>query len=294
MFGYEVNEGDEDSDGVSIEAGRISLNGGTIRDEARNNAELAHGRLAANADHKVDGVRPEFVSAAVDGASLTLTYGEALDGGSRPAAGDLTVEVDGAGRSVSGVSISGSVVTLTLSSAVEQGDTAIRVSYTPGTNPIRDAVGNEARGLSNQAVTNTTGTPNTGPEITTYGPLSVGENQAVVGHLAARDTDAGDEVTGWAIVGGADRGRFSITSDTGELSFLTAPNYEGPEDVASTDPVSGAGDNEYVVTEDFEVLVREPGELKSDQTAHCEGDLTSRSGRVSLKPPHFRGRRPTA
>ena len=50
------------------------------------------------------------------------------------------------------------MVTLTLSSAVEEGDTRIRVSYTPGTNPIRDAVGNEARGLSNQAVINTTGT----------------------------------------------------------------------------------------------------------------------------------------
>ena len=43
----------------------------------------------------MDGVRPSFLSAAVDGASLTLTYGEALDGGSRPASGDFTVEVDG-------------------------------------------------------------------------------------------------------------------------------------------------------------------------------------------------------
>ena len=55
------------------------------------------------------GVRPAFVSAAVDGASLTLTYREALDGGSRPAPGDFTVQVDGTARSVSGVSISGSV-----------------------------------------------------------------------------------------------------------------------------------------------------------------------------------------
>ena len=86
----------------------------------------------------------------MDGSSLTLTYGAALDEGSRPAPGDFTVEVDGAGRSVSGVSVSGSVVTLTLNPAVEHGDTGIRVSYTPGTNPIRDAVGNDARGLSSQ------------------------------------------------------------------------------------------------------------------------------------------------
>ena len=251
VFGYEVAEGDEDTDGVSMEANSLTLNVGTIRDGADNNALLSHDGLAADARHKVDGVRPSFLSAAVDGASLTLTYGEGLDEGSRPASGDFTVEVDGSGRSVSGVSVSGSVVTLTLDPAVEHGDTGIRVSYTvptgAGANPIQDAVGNDARGLNNQSVTNTTGAPNTGPEITTRGPLSVGENQALVRRLAARDTDPGDEVTGWEIVGGADQSQFSIASDTGELSFQTPPDYEDPTDEASTDPPSGAGDNEYLV-----------------------------------------------
>ena len=41
VFAYEVAAGDEDSDGVSIEAGRIALNGGTIEDEADNAAALA-------------------------------------------------------------------------------------------------------------------------------------------------------------------------------------------------------------------------------------------------------------
>ncbi len=265
VFGYEVAEGDEDTGGVSIEAGRITLNGGTIKDEADNPAELAHEAVAAQAGHKVDGVRPVFVSAAVDGSSLTLTYGETLDGGSRPAPGDFTVEVDGAGRSVTGVSVSGSVVTLTLSTAVEHEDTGIRVSYTPGTNPIRDVVGNDARGLSNQAVTNTTGEPNTAPEITTVGPFTVRENQALVSRLAARDDDSGDEVTGWSIIGGADQTQFSITSDTGDLSFQEAPDYESPTDVVSGDPPSGAGDNEYVVT----VEVRSgtgARELEAEQT----------------------------
>ena len=265
VFAYEVADGDEDTDGVSIEAGRIALNGGTIEDEADNPAELAHEAVAAQAGHKVDGVRPVFVSAAVDGSSLTLTYGETLDGGSRPAPGDFTVEVDGAGRSVTEVSVSGSVVTLTLSTAVEHEDTGIRVSYTPGTNPIQDAVGNDARGLSNQAVTNTTGAPNTAPEITTVGPFTVPENQALVRRLAARDDDSGDEVTGWSIMGGADGSQFSITSDTGDLSFQEAPDYESPTDVVSGDPPSGAGDNEYVVT----VEVRSGAgarELEAEQT----------------------------
>ena len=260
VFGYEVAEGDEASDGVSVNAGRIALNGGTIEDEAENAADLDHGAVAAQAGHQVDGVRPAFVSAAVDGSSLTLTYGEALDGGSRPASGDFTVEVEGGGRSVTGVSMSGSVVTLTLNPAVEQGDTGIRVSYSPGANPIRDAVGNDARGLSSQSVTNTTGAPNTAPEITSPSSFDVPENQLMARRLVARDTDAGDEVTGWEIVGGADQSRFAVTSDTGELSFREAPDYEMPVDLAS--PV---GDNEYVV----EVSVRSGAgarELEAEQT----------------------------
>ena len=251
VFGYEVADGDEDTGGVSIEAGRIALNGGAIEDEAENAAELAHGAVAAQAGHKVDGVRPAFSSAAVDGSSLTLTYGEALDGGSRPASGDFRVEVDGSGRSVSGVSVSGSVVTLFLNPAVEHGDTGIRVSYTVpaevGANPIQDEVGNEARGLSNRSVTNTTGAQNTDPEITSPSSFDVPENQLVARRLAARDADPGDEVTGWAVVGGADRFQFSIAPDTGELSFREAPDYESPADAASADPLNEAGDNQYVV-----------------------------------------------
>ncbi len=245
--------GDEDTDGVSIAAGRIDRNGGTIKDEADNDAVLDHEAVAPQAGHKVDGVRPEFLSAAVDGSSLTLTYGEALDPGSRPAAGDFTVEVDGSGRSVSGVSVSGSVVTLFLTPAVEHGDTGIRVNYSPGTRPIRDAVGNDTLALSNRSVTNTTGAPNTAPEITSPSSFDVRENQSVARRLVARDIDPGDEVTGWEIGGGADRLQFSVAPDTGELSFRTAPDFEAP------------GDNEYEVT----VEVRSgtgARELEAEQT----------------------------
>ena len=296
VFGYEVVEGDEDSDGVGVEAGRISLNGGSIEDEAENAAELDHEALAAQAGHQVDGVRPAFVSAAVDGAALTLTYGEALDGGSRPASGDFTVEVDGSGRSVSGVSLSGSLVTLALNPAVEQGDTGIRVSYAVpagvGANPIRDAVGNQARGLSNQSVTNTTGAPNTAPEITSPSSFDVRENQAVARRLAARDTDPGDEVTGWALVGGADQSRFSIASDTGELSFREAPDYEAPGDnqyAVRVEVRSGAVVRELEAEQTLTVRVtdeREPPEVPEAPTFSGE---TADSLRVSWSEPDNTG-----
>ena len=214
-----------------------------------------------------DVAAPELLRATVDGSSLTLTYGEALDGGSRPASGDFTVEVDGAGRSVTGVSVSGSVVTLTLNPAVEHGDTGIRVSYTPNTNPIRDAVGNDARGLSSQSVTNTTGAPNTAPEITSPSLFDVRENQSVARRLAARDTDPGDEVTGWAIMGGVDQSEFSIASDTGELSFRDPPDFEAPGDneyVVTVEVTSGAGARELEAEQTFTIRVtdeREPPEV---------------------------------
>ena len=102
VFGYEVAEGESDTDGVGVEAD--SLTGGTIRDEARNNAELDHDGLAADSGHKVDAVRPELAAsggAVVNGTTLTLTYDETLDGSSTPEAGDFTVAGGGRARTVS-------------------------------------------------------------------------------------------------------------------------------------------------------------------------------------------------
>ena len=272
------------------------MNRGTIEDEAENAAELDHEALATQAGHQVDGVRPSFLSAAVDGSSLTLTYGEGLDGGSRPASGDFTVEVGGSGRSVSGISISGSVVTLTLNPAVEHGDTGIRVSYTVstgvGANPIQDEVGNDARGLSSRSVTNTTGAPNTDPEITSPSSFDVPENQSVARRLAARDTDAGDEVTGWSIVGGADRSEFSIASDTGELSFRDPPDFEAPGDneyLVTVEVKSGAGARELEAEQTFTIRVtdeREPPEVPEAPVISGE---TADSLQVSWNEPDNTG-----
>ena len=292
VFSYEVALGDEDTDGVSIAAGRIDRNGGTIKDEADNDAVLDHEAVAPQAGHKVDGVRPAFLSAAVDGSSLTLTYGEALDGGSRPAPGDFTVEVGGTGRSVSAVSVSGSVVTLTLDPAVEHGDTGIRVNYSPGTRPIRDAVGNDALALSNRSVTNTTGAPNTAPEITSPSSFDVPENQALVRRLEARDIDPGDEVTGWLNLGGADQGQFTITSDTGDLSFRTAPDFEAPGDneyEVTVEVRSGAGARELEAEQTFTVRVTDEREPPGIPEAPTFSGETAESMTVNWSEPDNTG-----
>ena len=277
----------------------------TVRVPANAAVDSANnGNVEGSETFAVDTRSPELLSAAVDGDELTLNYGEPLAGSSTPATGDFTVRVEGTGRSVSGVAVSGRAVALTLNPAVEHDDTGITVSYRPGTNPIQDAAGNDAEGLSNESVTNTTGAPNTAPEITSPGPFDVRENQARVTRLTATDADAGDEVTGWAIVGGADRDRFMVASVTGELSFRAAPNFEEPSDVFSSSPSSGAGDNEYIVVvrvssgagerertaeQPIRVRVTDVDEPPSQPTAPTITDETSDSLTVEWTEPDNTG-----
>ena len=86
---------------------------------------------------------------------MTLTYGEVLDNDPKPATGDFAVTVDSEAQSVTAVAVSSSEVTLTLASAVTPRKT-VTLTYTPGTNPIRDQAQNHAVALTNQTVANQT------------------------------------------------------------------------------------------------------------------------------------------
>ncbi len=57
VFEYSVAEGDSDADGVGIDTNAISLNGGTIKDAAGNDAELNHDGVVESSNHVVDGSR---------------------------------------------------------------------------------------------------------------------------------------------------------------------------------------------------------------------------------------------
>ena len=96
--------------------------------------------------------------ATVDGQTLTLTFAEALDEDSAPAATDFAVTVAGAARHVSDVTVTGSTVELTLAPAVTKGQT-VTVSYTAdATRPIQRAgLTFPAESFTDQAVENATG-----------------------------------------------------------------------------------------------------------------------------------------
>ena len=113
---------------------------------------------------------PELVTAVVDGAALTLTYNEALDENSVPAAEAFAVMVAGTATTVDAVSISGSAVALTLAQAAAAGDT-VTVSYTApadaAASRIRDLAGNAAPPLSGREATNNTAGTAEDEEFTT-------------------------------------------------------------------------------------------------------------------------------
>ena len=104
-------------------------------------------------------VPPELSAASVDGAALTLTFNEALDGNSEPAATAFTVKVSGNVYGVDYVDVIGGSAVLTLASPVVSQDT-VTVSYTvpasESAERLRDVVGNAAASFADRSVTNDT------------------------------------------------------------------------------------------------------------------------------------------
>lgn len=77
------------------------------------------------------------------------------------------------------------------------------------------------------------------PVFTSSASASVEENTSGVFYQALA-TDPEGQAISYSIMSGADSDLFSITADTGELSFISPPDYEAPEDQD--------GNNEYLIT----------------------------------------------
>lgn len=82
--------------------------------------------------------------------------------------------------------------------------------------------------------------------------LGVNENTLAPFH-APRATDAEQDALTWRIIGGADAAHFAIDAATGQLRFLTLPDFEAPADAGA--------DNVYEVV----IEVADPGGLAASQ-----------------------------
>ncbi len=125
-------------------------------------------------DLTIDTTAPTFASATVNGNQLVLTYTEAttLDALNLPAAGAFEVQVGGALRTVTGIGINATAktVTLTLATAVSNGQT-VTVAYTDHTgsddlNAIQDVAGNDVASFGAATATNLTPPPPQSPPTT--------------------------------------------------------------------------------------------------------------------------------
>jgi VCBS repeat-containing protein len=123
-------------------------------------------------------------------------------------------------------------------------------SYTPnanftGTDTFRYSVTDGTSVTGPVTVTIQVTAVNDAPIITSNGggntaSISVPENSTAVTQVTSTDVDGGSAV--YAIIGGTDQSRFSISATTGALSFITAPNFE----------ISGDTDNNNV----YQVIVQ--------------------------------------
>ncbi len=228
LFQYTVQAADEDTDGASINANGLTRNNGSIKkNNATTSAHLAHGPVANQSAHKVDGVVPTLAHAEVTGDELNLSYGEVLDDDPKPAPGDFAVTVDGTARSVAVVGVNGSAVTLTLASAATSGQ-GVKLTYTPGTDPIRDRAQNPADALTNRTVSNLAqGNKrpvfNDGSSATRLVAENTAAGQDIQQPVSATDED-GHDLT--YRLGGDDAADFAIDEFTGQLRTRSGVSYD--------------------------------------------------------------------
>ena len=157
VFTYTVAAGENDTDGVSIVANTLALNGGTIQDAAGNDAALAHGEVAAAVDQVVDTTAPtvsmvDITSTGspygVDGViDVTVTFSEAVTVSGTP---QIALTVGTTTRQTTYISGTGTAA-LVFTYTVVVGDNdddgvsiAADALAQAGSSTIRDAAGNDA------------------------------------------------------------------------------------------------------------------------------------------------------
>ena len=112
--------------------------------------------------------------------------------------------------------------------------------------------------------------PNRPPVFRSASAVSVQENTTAVVTVVAEDPDVEDEITGYAITGGADASLFEIGGDnmpSDMLRFKSAPDFEMPRSAANSNiytviltATSGVGDRELTATQTLTVTVTDVDE----------------------------------
>ena len=137
---------------------------------------------------------------------------------------------------------------------------------------------------------------NVAPAFSSDAAFDAAENQTAAGTVVAADSNSEDDITGYAITGGADQALFEIDETTGALTFKTAPNFEDPSDsgtdngyVVTVEATSGTGTREKTATQTITVTVTNVDEGRSgtvtiDDTTPMVGDELTASTANAADP----------
>ncbi len=196
-----------------------------------------------------DSIVPTLQVANLNGTSLVLIHSELLDSSSTPATSDFSLA--GTTATVSSVTVRGAEVALTLSTAPASGDT-VTLSYTKGTNPVKDRAGNEAVPQTNWPVKNHTGASNSPPAFSAESvTLTVDENSTsgtnVGSQVTASDADSGDTLdftflSGYTLFTVDSNGQIKTSAS---LDYETTDSYETVLFVRDNKSPSGGGESVF-------------------------------------------------
>ena len=156
VFSYKVVAGDNDADGVSIDANELD---GDLEDAAGNAADIAHSAVSASTSHKVDTQGPSVTAVAVTGAgdddlflegdtiTATVTFDEEVDV-ARTGTNAVRVRFNIGTEPQTATYASGDgTETLMFTYVVADGDTGqISLPADALQGEVEDAAGNEAEG----------------------------------------------------------------------------------------------------------------------------------------------------
>ena len=186
-----------------------------------------------------DTTAPTASSSQVANAAPTvvvITMSESLDSGYTPATSAFTVS----GHTVSNVAISGSTISVTVSSAFVNGEAARTVSYTqPGTNQARDTAGNLLASFSSLAITNNVVA--VANAVTMTGPTS-GASGSPSTNFSIGVSPGGGAITGTVVVTPSDSsggGTFtpttvSLTTGSPTATFTYTAGSTGAKTISVT------------------------------------------------------------
>ena len=207
----------------------LRYSGRRVREDSGSRREV--GRIAAHPIQIPSTAAPVFVSGTADGSTVTLTFDSALDSSSTPPAGSFSVN----SNAPSAVSVSGTQVTLTLTTAVAEGD-AVSVGYTAtGMPKLQGANGTAVAAFTNSVTNNTDTAPAPSTASITGATLTITFDQAL-------DTSSTPTASTFSASVGGETATVSAVSLSGSAATLTLASEAEADDavtVSYTQPATG-------------------------------------------------------